>query len=155
MGILYKEEHILFPVLLISSTRRMGADGYGCGGFPAVLIEPLPTEERSRKPGASDSHHFKDLTGTLNFEQLALIMRHLPIDITFVDEHNRVTYYNGQRTGFFPTPAVISRSVECHQKSVHVVKNHRIVSFGACRPSGVLDRIQKPLYLYRLLCFKR
>jgi DUF438 domain-containing protein len=52
-------------------------------------------------------------------------MRHLPIDITFVDEHNRVTYYNETTNRLFPrTPAVIGRSVElCHpEKSVHVVK---------------------------------
>lgn len=126
MGILYKEEHILFPIAsYIINKEEWEQMAMDAAAFPAVLIEPLPTEERSRKPGTSDSHHFKDLTGTLNFEQLALIMRHLPIDITFVDEHNRVTYYNETTNRLFPrTPAVIGRSVElCHpEKSVHVVK---------------------------------
>jgi len=63
--------------------------------------------------------------GFLNQEQLDLMLRHLPFDITFVDEHDKVRYYSAADDRVFPrTPSIIGRDVEkCHPpKSVHVVE---------------------------------
>jgi DUF438 domain-containing protein len=54
-----------------------------------------------------------------------LIFNHLPVDITFVDEQNKVKYFSSPAKRIFPrTVAVIGRDVSnCHPKeSVHVVE---------------------------------
>jgi len=52
------------------------------------------------------------------------MLRHLPFDITFVDEYDKVRCYSATDDRVFPrTPSIIGRDVEkCHPpKSVHVV----------------------------------
>lgn len=54
-----------------------------------------------------------------------MVLNRLPVDITFVDENNRVKYFNDSPERIFPrTAAVIGRDVKnCHPpKSVHVVE---------------------------------
>jgi DUF438 domain-containing protein len=55
-------------------------------------------------------------TGALTPEQITLLLTHLPIDITFVDEGNDVRFYTGGRQRIFErTPDVIGRNVlNCH-----------------------------------------
>ena len=59
---------------------------------------------------------FSSLTGSLNFEQLNLVLNNLPVDFTVVDENNRVLYFNNPPHRIFPrSPAVIGREVKnCH-----------------------------------------
>jgi PAS domain S-box-containing protein len=62
--------------------------------------------------------------GLLNREQINLMLKALPFDITYVDEHDKVRYYSGSEERIFPrSPAVIGRDVQnCHpQKSVETV----------------------------------
>ncbi len=64
-------------------------------------------------------------TGVLTREQTDLMLRHLPIDITFVDENDTVAYYSDSRDRVFArSPAVIGRKVQdCHPpKSVAAVE---------------------------------
>jgi DUF438 domain-containing protein len=52
------------------------------------------------------------------------LLKHLPLDVTFVDEHDTVRYYSGTPDRIFPrSPAVIGRRVQnCHPSgSVHIV----------------------------------
>ncbi len=67
-------------------------------------------------------------TGKLTPEQVNLVLRHLPFDITYVDETNRVKYYSEGDRIFPRTPAIIGREVQnCHPPaSVHIVE--RIVN---------------------------
>lgn len=63
--------------------------------------------------------------GKLTLEQINLIFRHLPIDISFVDENELVQFYSDTEHRIFPRSAgVIGRNVmNCHpRESVHVVK---------------------------------
>ncbi len=63
-------------------------------------------------------------TGALSLEQVDLMLRHLPLDLSFVDEHDRVRYYTDVPHRVFPrSPAIIGRAVQkCHPpKSVHMV----------------------------------
>ncbi|MBC7349169.1 MAG: DUF438 domain-containing protein [Candidatus Aminicenantes bacterium] len=63
-------------------------------------------------------------TGQLSPEQVDLMFRHLPVDISFVDENDTVIYYSDTPDRIFPrSPGVIGRKVQnCHPpKSVHVV----------------------------------
>jgi len=55
-------------------------------------------------------------TGALNLEQVDLLLRHLPVDVTFVDENDEVRYFSQTRERIFSrTPAIIGRKVQnCH-----------------------------------------
>ncbi|MFA8300657.1 MAG: DUF438 domain-containing protein [Hyphomicrobiales bacterium] len=62
--------------------------------------------------------------GAITPEQINLIFRYLPFDITYVDEFDEVRYYNKGEERVFPrSPGIIGRSVDkCHPpKSVHMV----------------------------------
>ena len=64
--------------------------------------------------------------GYLTQQQLDLMLRTLPFDITFVDEHDQVRYYSATDDRVFPrTPSIIGRDVKnCHPpKSAHIVEN--------------------------------
>jgi hypothetical protein len=69
--------------------------------------------------------------GTLTIEQIRLLLKNLPVDITFVDENDEVCFYSANKDRIFArSPAIIGKSVQnCHpQKSVHVV-NKIVESF--------------------------
>jgi hypothetical protein len=60
----------------------------------------------------------------LTAEQINLMLMHLPVDISYVDENDKVAYYSQTEERIFPrSPGIIGRSVQnCHpSKSVHVV----------------------------------
>lgn len=63
-------------------------------------------------------------TGKLTPEQVNLILTHLPVDVTYVDENDRVRYYTRGKHRIFPrSPGIIGREVQnCHPpKSIDVV----------------------------------
>jgi len=54
-----------------------------------------------------------------------LLFNHLPVDITFVDENDKVAYFSAPKKRIFPrTKTIIGRDVHnCHPpESVHVVE---------------------------------
>jgi len=60
---------------------------------------------------------------------VALVLDHLPVDVTFVDDYDEVVYFSAGKSRVFPRdPAVIGRKVQnCHpSKSLHMV--NRILS---------------------------
>ena len=64
--------------------------------------------------------------GKLTLKQVNFLLKHLPIDISFVDANDEVKYYSATEDRIFPrSPAVIGRKVQkCHPpKSVHVVED--------------------------------
>ena len=64
-------------------------------------------------------------TGKLTLEQINLIYKHLPIDISFVDENELVCFYSDTDHRIFPrSKNVIGREVmNCHpRKSAHIVR---------------------------------
>jgi DUF438 domain-containing protein len=64
-------------------------------------------------------------TGSLSAELLDLVLRKLPVDISVVDEQDKVLYYSDNPARVFPrSPAVIGRDVRnCHPpKSLAVVE---------------------------------
>jgi hypothetical protein len=77
---------------------------------------PLPNREET----------YLDLgTGRLSLEQVDMILRHLPVDLSFVDADGFVRYYSETEERLFPrTPGAIGRHVtNCHPpKSVHMVE---------------------------------
>lgn len=131
---IYKEEHILYPTSLemLSESEWVKAKageadiGYAWiepdSGWPEETTsraEPAPVEKLSLMAGALELD-----TGGLNPDQVNLVLTHLPVDLTFIDEDDRVAYYSEGKERIFPrSPAVIGREVRnCHPpKSVHVV----------------------------------
>jgi len=61
----------------------------------------------------------------LTAEQINLLLKHLPVDITYVDDGDAVAYYSDTDDRIFPRSAgIIGRKVsKCHPpKSVHIVE---------------------------------
>lgn len=125
MGLLQKEELILFPVASMIITDEEWVKMYQeASTYPAVMVDEIEVTFKNESNAPIPSSFFQTITGNVSFQQLDLIFKHLPIDLTFVDEDNRVRYYNETKERIFPrTPQVIGRSVElCHPpKSVHIV----------------------------------
>jgi len=125
----YKEDKVLYPMAMkvLSEeewvqVRRAGDEvGYCC-----IAPPPVPGEVSRRAEAKVTSEGEVDLgTGSLTPEQIAAIFRTLPVDVTFVDDEDRVRFYsdNPERI-FVRTKAVLGRKVQnCHpSKSVHVVE---------------------------------
>jgi DUF438 domain-containing protein len=134
---IYKEEHILYPASMdmLSDQEwvkvKEGEADIGFAwvvpdtGWPEDLIQeledvpPEPEEVLEEVAGALGLD-----TGRMTLEQINLMLTHLPVDLTFVDENDRVAYYSEGPERIFPrSPAIIGREVRnCHPpKSVHLV----------------------------------
>lgn len=94
---------------------------------PADFIQEKKTSEApaTGKPkGTSDLSAIQLDEGYLNPEQINLLLKFMPVDITYVDEHDRVLFYNRGEDRVFPrSAAIIGREVRfCHPpKSVDTV----------------------------------
>lgn len=98
------------------------APGQGSGGGMSLPIvsaaEPAPLPE-------SEEAYLDLGTGRLSLQQVDMILRHLPVDLSFVDADGFVRYYSETPDRHFPrTPGAIGRHVtNCHPpKSVHMVE---------------------------------
>jgi hypothetical protein len=134
---IYKEEHILFPASLDMLTQKEWIrikEGEGDIGFAWVVPDKGWPEEIIEEPEAKPTDPVGVLedvagalgldTGRMSLEQINLMLTHLPVDLTFVDENDRVAYYSEGPERIFPrSPAIIGREVRnCHPpKSVHIV----------------------------------
>jgi DUF438 domain-containing protein len=138
VDMVYKENHILFPLSIelldqyewIEIARGEGDIGYA---FEAPLVDWLkatavsgPTIEAEEAEIVSD--RLKLDTGLMTLSQVNLVLKHLPVDLTFVDENDEARYFSAGKERIFPrSPGIIGRSVQkCHPaKSLNVV--NRIV----------------------------
>ncbi|KPJ61461.1 MAG: hypothetical protein AMJ46_01900 [Latescibacteria bacterium DG_63] len=126
----YKEEKILFPMALEAISEqewaeiRRGEDELGYVlAKPAAGWSGRDAAETKRGPSAEGVLELS--TGKLSPDQLNLILTHLPVDISFIDEDDTVRFYSEGPERIFPrSPAVIGRKVQkCHPpKSVNVVQ---------------------------------
>lgn len=126
---IFREENILFPMSLNNLTEdewikiAQESDEIGfCLISPEdwKLDRKIIEDEQSALKG-----YVKFETGILSIEQLELVLNHLPVDITFIDQDDVVRYFShGKERIFARTKAVIGRTVQnCHPpKSVHVVE---------------------------------
>ncbi|MFO7896754.1 MAG: PAS domain-containing protein [Candidatus Cloacimonadales bacterium] len=128
-GMISKEELVIFPQAMETvqaeetwqKMQKQAADlGYS-------YITAPQTQTSSTKPAQSKlSQLFWQVeSGELSQEQLDILLNHLPLDLTFVDENDRVRYFSRPQERFFPrSPAIIGRHVHnCHPpESVHIVE---------------------------------
>jgi len=134
---IYKEEHILYPASLdmLSDQEWIKVkEGEADIGFAWVVPDTGWPEDIIQQPEEvppEPAEVLKDVagalgldTGRMTLEQINLMLTHLPVDLTFVDEDDRVAYYSEWPERIFPrSPAIIGREVRnCHPpKSVHLV----------------------------------
>lgn len=127
----YKEEHVLFPMALESlseeqwSRARHGEDEIGYA-WVTPGIEWIPGARNDASPHTAAPQDAVRLdTGRLQPHVLNLMLKHLPLDMTFVDADDKVAYYSDSNHRIFPRSAgIIGRDVRnCHpSKSVHMVE---------------------------------
>lgn len=131
---IFKEEHILMPMLLENLTmdewktiaEDMPEIGYCLIDGAPDFVQPhekasVQTEMESLPDGAVILP-----TGRLNVQELTHMLNALPVDITFVGKDDTVRYFSQGVERIFPrTKAVIGRNVSnCHPPaSVHIVED--------------------------------
>lgn len=133
-GLVKKEELILFPAAseILGENEWIEMQKQSMEyEFPFIGKPRQRTGEEHmyKEPYVSLADDDKELlfrteTGALSFEEILMIFNTLPVDMTYVDENNKVRFYNTSKDRLFPrSPAVIGRSVEkCHPpESVHKV----------------------------------
>lgn len=130
---IYKEEKILFPAALEALSEAQWesmAAGEAEIGFawiepPTLTPAAAPAATAAAAGGATSGAPLLPLTtGALTLEQIDLMVRALPFDVSFVDEHDRVRFYSEGDRVFPRSPAAIGREVRnCHPpKSVDKVE---------------------------------
>jgi len=126
----YKENNILFKLSLdvmeknewLEIKQQFDEIGYCCFTPQEATVKTgRATKEKEIKLSES---RIDFNTGSLNINELELILNSLPVDITFVDKNDKVQYFSDSGERIFPrTKAIIGRSVQnCHpSESVHKV----------------------------------
>ncbi|MBN2275998.1 MAG: DUF438 domain-containing protein [Bacteroidales bacterium] len=127
-----KENIIIFPVATETVNEEVWHQMHiQSFEYPFPFIE---APEKTKISEVKQSNQEKNInrkgdiiseTGNLNAEQVLLAFNHLPVDITIVDESDKVVFFNKAKDRLFPrSPAIIGRSVQnCHPpESVHIVE---------------------------------
>jgi hypothetical protein len=137
-----KEENILFPTSMEKLTElqwvavRDGEEeiGFAFGITPGDEWKPItpevihgtktPTLTLTPETPVESSNILKMKTGLLTLEQINAILNTIPVDLSFIDLKDEVTYYSDAERIFPRSPGVIGRSVfNCHPpKSQHIVR---------------------------------
>jgi len=127
----HKENTILFPMAMDTLSEdewkeiRRGEDEIGyVFASPGTEWPGEGFEEPGEKETAGGETVGLD-TGALTPEQINLMLKHLPVEVSFVDENDEVRFYSDTPERIFPrSPGVIGRKVQkCHPpKSVHIVE---------------------------------
>ncbi len=94
-GMIFKEEHILFPMALdVLSEDDWQRVRHGEEAIGYAWIDPPKmtrfTEERTNPARPASTGQLEMQTGVLSLEQVNLMLTHLPVDISFVDENDKV-----------------------------------------------------------------
>ncbi len=137
-AIRFREEYILFPVIFSlipgeawdEMMKQSVAEGFAFIDTPEFTIvardRKKQEEAPSLNPVINDLNAVLDMgTGLLKLEQAIMMLNHLPVDMTYVDENDEVRYFSTPGHRIFPrSKAIIGRLVEnCHPpSSVHIVK---------------------------------
>lgn len=135
---IFKEEGILFPASLekLSEaqwiTVKNGEEEIGFAWVtPGTEWKPITPEAihgedvtKILPDSLPDLGLLQLKTGKMSLELVNLMMTHLPLDLSFIDENDNVLYYSDVPDRLFPrSPGVIGRNVKnCHPpKSQHIV----------------------------------
>ncbi len=150
---IYKEEKILFPEAL----NRMTEEEWGeireqeeeIGYFdvtPSDAWKPQTAGSTSSEVAESKKERGAEegliplFTGALTRKQINLLLTHLPVDVTMVDENDQVRYFTqGKERIFDRSAAIIGREViKCHPPQ----SAHRVVQILNDFRSGKRDEAE-------------
>ncbi len=134
LGMIFKEENILFPTSLeklsaadwVEILRESDDIGYVYIEKPeetGALMKELKTVLLEEPVFQDNAVSFA--TGTLPLNELMYLLNTLPVDLTYVDSEDRVKYFSDSKDRIFRrTRSVIGRNVEnCHPpQSLEVVR---------------------------------
>ncbi|MFW9797990.1 MAG: DUF438 domain-containing protein [Candidatus Thorarchaeota archaeon] len=130
--LIYKEENILFPMSLENLSEydwvkvRIGEEEIGYAWItPGNEWKPISPIDIHQVEEKVESPKINLNTGNLTLKEIDLLLRHLPLDLSFVGPDEKVKYYSATEDRIFPrSPAVIGRDViNCHpSKSYDKVK---------------------------------
>lgn len=132
-GLVVKEEMILFPTATSLFDEMEMMDMYHQMfeyEFSFIDAPKKPDMDLENHPSSlSNDDSLQDLmihmeTGSLSFAQVEMLFNALPLDLSYVDENNKLRFFTKPKDRIFPrSPAAIGRDVkQCHPpKSVHVV----------------------------------
>jgi uncharacterized protein len=144
LDMIYKEDNILFPMALKTLAEEDWTAIYqGEAEIGYALVTRGEQWRPGTKPlGPEDLHgHEASLTaqggslalstGSLSLEQIDLMLRSLPVDVTLVDENDEVRYYSEGTERVFPrSPAIIGRKVQnCHPPKSIATVNRILAAF--------------------------
>lgn len=138
-AIIFREEYLLFPVAQNAVSKdlweEMNQQSFEIGY--SFISDPIKrkSEKQMVKKGAKFESEHLDMaqlgetllnfdTGLMTLQQAMLLLNHLPVDITMIDENDRVRFFSNPKDRFFTrSKAIIGRTVQnCHPpESVHVV----------------------------------
>lgn len=137
--IIFREEYLLFPVALNAVSPELWDEMNAQSeeiGF-CFIQPPSITKSKKTKQAQTKSFEGEELnsdqlgdtllnfdTGLMTLDQAMMLLNHLPVDITMIDENDRVRYFSNPKDRFFTrSKAIIGRTVQnCHPpESVHIV----------------------------------
>ncbi|WP_321307413.1 PAS domain-containing protein [Marinifilum fragile] len=137
--IIFREEYLLFPVALNAVSfdlwDEMNQQSVELGF--SFIDTPVFSQEQKSKESKLFALEGEELdarqlgntllnfdTGLMTLGQAMMLLNHLPVDITMIDENDRVRFFSNPKDRFFTrSKAIIGRTVQnCHPpESVHVV----------------------------------
>jgi hypothetical protein len=126
-----KEEEILFPMVMDTLTEQEWYQvqqqsleiGY-CLYDPPKEWKPEGISEEELEAPQQSGDRIQLPSGSFTTEELVTVLNTLPVDLTFVDKHDKVKYFSQSAERVFPrTRAIINRDVRhCHPPaSSHIV----------------------------------
>lgn len=125
LDLIHKEETILYPTALFLVTEQEFIDmEYGDSeiGY-AFNVKSNERKQKSHLKSLDETMHVSE--GLLTLDQINLIFKNMPVDISYVDENDLVKFYTDTKHRVFPrSVSAIERNVyDCHpSKSTHIVK---------------------------------
>ena len=132
LPVIFREEQIVFPVALRVIPDNQWANmltqsaeiGWCYIEQPQITIQPKVSQQIM-----TDQIDLE--TGILFPEQIKLMLDTLPVDVTFIDEHDEVRYFSGGKHRIFSrVNAIIGRKVQnCHPTDSVYLVNKIIKAF--------------------------
>lgn len=132
LGMIYKEENILFPMALNALTDQDWGDiwhdtpNYGwCLVEPRIGYRPSVPAGPTTSAGRAADQALIFPSGSLKPDELQALLTTLPLELTFVDADDCVRYFSDSPDQIFKrTKTILGRKVQnCHPPaSVHMVQ---------------------------------
>jgi DUF438 domain-containing protein len=130
-SIAFREEQILFPIILKTFENQLLEQILQQFSEYELQFVKIPKYFIEEKPLVNENLQIKFSTGELSLEQIELVFSYLPVDITYVDENDKVRFYSNPKHRIFPrSKAIIGRSVQnCHPHESLETVNQIVNSF--------------------------